>query len=377
MRHRTRSLLTALSFASALLGPPPGASEAQEDEPSLDTGGRDRHAVRDGETLSSIAEGQMGSADAWPKLWSYNPEITNPHYIYPGHVLRLREGVDLTQPESGGGATDASGRTGSLLGLRQRGARSAPGVVRLGDAVYLDGDALAQAARIDGSHEDHLMLSPSDLVYLKLGDGQAAPEKGRELTVFVRGDRRELNPRASRYHVFPAGHPGEVVRVVGAVRVLSYDGESRVARALVIEALEPIERGFEVADVPRRLAEVAPRKNAADVNAKIVAATRALGTLGDGQVVFLDAGSKQGVDVGNRFMVVRQGDTWRRGLSQREDMSGADRPDRHPPSDTEFPVEAVGELRVLYVRPDSSTALITRADSEVGPGDRVEMRAGY
>jgi hypothetical protein len=122
---------------------------------------------------------------------------------------------------------------------------------------------------------------------------------------------------------------------------------------------------------------VAPRKNAGDVKATIIAAARALGTLGDGQVVFIDAGSNQGVDVGNRFSVVRQGDTWRQELSQREDQTGAERHDPKPLPDSVYPVEGVAELRVLYVRPDTATALITRSDGELSPGDHVEMRAGY
>ncbi len=61
----------------------------------------------------------------------------------------------------------------------------------------------------------------------------------------------------------------------------------------------------------------------------------------------------------------------------REDLTGAERPDRHPLDSSAYPPEQVAELRVLYVRPGSSTAVITSAQVDVNPGDRVEMQAGY
>jgi len=340
-------------------------------------GGSDRHEVKDGETLSSVAEREMGSADAWPKLWSYNPEITNPHYIYPGHVLRVKEGVDLSVSAESSDSAGTSGIASRGLFSRRKTPRVGPGVVRVGEQVYLDRDALAQAGSIVGSHEDHFMLSPSDQAYVKFDAKGAVPVPGRELTVFIRLHRDELSPRADKLRTHTNRDGGEVVRVAGAVRVLSFDPDRRIARALVTEALEPIERGFQVADVPRALPEVPPRKNATDLKAQILASTHALGTLGEGQLVFVNAGSKQGVEVGNRFVVVRQGDTWRQQLWQREDLSGAERPDLTPLPDTAYPPEAIAELRVLYVRPGSATAMITSTATELAPGDRVELRAGY
>ena len=47
------------------------------------------YTVRAGDTLSSIAQQVFHSWRAWPKLWALNPEVTNPHWIYPGDVLRI------------------------------------------------------------------------------------------------------------------------------------------------------------------------------------------------------------------------------------------------------------------------------------------------
>ncbi|MDB4991375.1 MAG: hypothetical protein JWN04_6553 [Myxococcaceae bacterium] len=337
----------------------------------------DRHQVKDGETLSSLAERFLGNGDAWPKLWSFNPEITNPHWIYPGLVLKLKNGTDTpgaAEPEPEGAGPNGT-RSGFLRFAQRRKADVGAGTVVLGEQVYLDEQALKQAARIVGSSEDHMWASPTDEVYLKFKDG-IEPTVGKEVTVFLRLHHRELALNAGRYPAYHHTDGGEIVRVQGALRIVRYDAERKVATAVVTEALEGIERGFEVADMPRRLARVSPKTNGRDVAARIVAASR-LNTLGDGQVVFIDAGAKKGVEVGNRFLVVRQGDPWRQNLTQSEALTGEQRPDPHPLRAEEHPREVVAELRVLYVRPESATALITSSTVEVSPGEHVEMRSGY
>jgi hypothetical protein len=197
--------------------------------------------------------------------------------------------------------------------------------------------------------------------------------------VFRHFHRAELLPRAGKQSrdLHFAGDGGEVVRVVGALRVRAVDPDKRIARAVVIEALDPIERGFEVADVPRTLADVPPKVSNQKLEARIVSCAEPLGQLGEHQIVFIDAGSKQGVQSGNRFVVLRRGDSWRQNLVLKESLSGEVRPDRNPIDDKAYPWEAVGEARAIYVREESSTALITDAIVELNPGDRVELREGY
>jgi hypothetical protein len=99
--------------------------------------------------------------------------------------------------------------------------------------------------------------------------------------------------------------------------------------------------------------------------------------LGENQLVFINAGSKKGVEAGNRFVVLRQGDPWRQNLYLKERMSGEERPDPSPLPDRAYPWAVVGEARVIYVREDTSTALLTSSIVELNPGDRVELREGY
>ena len=379
-------LLLSVGMASAQAAPAPKKAEPRAEVPEAGN-----YIVLDGDTLWDLSGRYYGTSYEWPKLWSYNPEITNPHWIYPGHVLRLREGASGGTSVAVDGAPGASdgapgtddgglfvgkGRFGQGFGAK-RFAISRDGSILVGEEVYLDRDALKKAGKIVGSYEDHMLLSPSDEIYLEFGR-DAVPTTGREFTVFRHIQERENRPIAGRVPQITAeDERGESVRVLGAVRIRSYDEDTRVARAVIVEALEPIERGFQVTDMPRRLAQVPPRTNGRKVESKIVAAARPLGILGRNQVVFIGAGEKQGVEVGNRFLVVRQGDTWRRSLIRSEIKTAAERPARRKPDDSKYPKETIGEVRVLYVRPESCTGIITGSTHEVEPGDRVEMPEGF
>ena len=47
------------------------------------------HTVKEGDTLWDLSERELGSPWYWPKVWSYNPQIDNPHMIYPGNTIRF------------------------------------------------------------------------------------------------------------------------------------------------------------------------------------------------------------------------------------------------------------------------------------------------
>ena len=83
-----------------------------------------------------------------------------------------------------------------------------------------------------------------------------------------------------------------------------------VARAVITEAMDPIERGLFVAKLDRRFDLVEPKRNDENVVAHIIATVQPRTLLAFGNVVFLDVGEGHGIQPGNRFFVVRRGDEW-------------------------------------------------------------------
>ena len=49
----------------------------------------DVYYVKKGDTLWDISAIYLEQPWLWPKLWRFNPQIDNPHLIYPGDTLSL------------------------------------------------------------------------------------------------------------------------------------------------------------------------------------------------------------------------------------------------------------------------------------------------
>ena len=64
--------------------PPPSNSPALNNDVPLN------YVVQQGDTLWGISGVYLQEAWRWPELWDTNPQLDNPHRIYPGDVLALR-----------------------------------------------------------------------------------------------------------------------------------------------------------------------------------------------------------------------------------------------------------------------------------------------
>src|SRR6478672_11085670 len=68
------TLLTVTAYAAAV--------EMRGDHP-------DTYVVKRGDTLWDIAGRFLRKPWLWPEIWQANPQVKNPHLIYPGDVLSL------------------------------------------------------------------------------------------------------------------------------------------------------------------------------------------------------------------------------------------------------------------------------------------------
>lgn len=58
----------------------------------------EEYFVQSGDTLFDICDQLLDEPGYWPKLWALNPEIKNPHFIFPNMRLRFYPGDDETPP---------------------------------------------------------------------------------------------------------------------------------------------------------------------------------------------------------------------------------------------------------------------------------------
>src|SRR5262249_9922084 len=156
-------------------------------------------------------------------IWSYNPELQNPHWIYPGDQLRMRPHATAQEPPAGENelASAARGKS-SLISRRPLVAANS---IFLRDQGYIDDDVKDVWGDVGGSPDDQMLLSQGDNLYLDIGPGHdVAP--GQELTVF-----RPI-PNST------AGGKGTMVAILGTARVEKWDPQTRIARAHLTESLD-------------------------------------------------------------------------------------------------------------------------------------------
>ena len=319
----------------------------------------ERYQVRRGDTLWSITGRFLGNPWEWPRVWALNPEVTNPHWIYPDHELRLRGASDpeATLPTPGEAPTSSGGHDDT------RPRRAPPGTIRLRQEGFLDKESMEAAGTIVGSPEDHMLLAPYDRAYVRF-QGKTKPTVGRTYTIFRRVSSSER----------PPAEKGELVRVLGSLRLERYDEKRKVGEGLILETLDPVERGHSVAAIERRFVLVAPRRNTVERKGRIIATPRSRELNAQHQVVFVDLGEKDGLEVGNRVFVIRTGDEWRR---NRPVETGQESDSDAHVEDGNYPPEVLAEGRVASVRPRNSAVIITGSLSELSVGDEVEVRKGF
>lgn len=318
-----------------------------------------RYVVRRGDTLWDICTANLNNPWLWPEVWSLNPEITNPHWIYPGQVLRLRLG-DGTDAGSGawGEPTTLGRLAGGTVFFRSEGYidENAPD-------EDLDEDEIPEEqqppGRVVASWEDEMMLAYPDLLYVRF-DEDFPVQAGQQHTIYrVRETVYDIVDEDSDEE---PRRLGRIVEILGTGTVLSYDPEAHLARVQVVESINPIERGDFVGPVQRNLIVSEPRAAEVDLDGRIVATLRPRINNGQGFVVFVNRGYEDGVRDGNRFQIIRANDHYLESMH------------RDIPED--LPFEWIGECQVLEARKTASTCLITASTREIFVGERVTLSRG-
>lgn len=350
-----------------------------EDAPAFqrpEAGGGPRlYTVEKGDTLWDICAGQFGNPWEWPRVWSYNPQIQNPHWIYPGDQLRLSVVERAITKRLAGESLVLGMGDGQPL----RRALVPQKTVFLRNLGYIDDPTKDVWGELVGAQRERLILAEGSIVYMILRPGVKV-KKGQLLTVF--------RPLRSVRSVEGARMPdGELVAFRGAVEITGFDEKTRVARGKLIESLGEVERGAKVGPIRRRFEVVPPKPSKVDLWARVLTSMYPHEVLGQNQVVFIDRGANDGLKKGNRLFVVRRGDSWRNTLEtttamartrarlEADDASVELTPIHGDQED--FPEETIGEIRIISLRATTALALVTESAIEIAPGDRVVARKGH
>jgi LysM domain len=358
IERRIENTANGLSAPGSLLGPEPGAPAAEgQDKVTAAPGSGpipELHVVQKGDTLWSLCSKYFNDPWRWPRLWAANPVITNPHWIFPGDIVRLGEGsasAAVAVP-----APAAPAKRQGLTSVNRMGALGGNAVL-LREMGFIETKDLEQAATITGSREEKLMLSTNDQAYLRYPD-KTPLRAGERYSVFsTDSDKPVVDTTTGKTY-------GYLVRIQGDL-VVNQIAENDVARGTLVDTVAPIERGARVSPFVHQFKRVEPRPSDVNLEARVIATFAPNSLLGPGHFVVLNRGKRDGVQIGNRTFVIRRGDGYRANLGSWE---------IHDPA---APREVVGEIMVVDVRDDASVAWIARSSKELKVGELTEMRKGH
>lgn len=346
MKKSLISLIAVSATACAL------AFSAWAQEARLKDNHPDEYTVVKGDTLWDISDKFLENPWMWPEIWQVNPQIDNPHLIFPGDVISL---VYL------------DGKPRLVL---QRTYKMSPGTVKMTPSVkVMPLDEAIPAIPLDRINS---FLSRSRV--LGIGELEAAPYvvAGEDKRIIVgAGDniyaRGDFAGDVKTYGVYRKGQlykdpeSGEVLGVealdIGSVKMR--DLANDIATFSVIRTTEEIRVTDRVLPTEERAIDSTFYPSAPEdenVRGLIVAVEGGVTQVGYLDVVALNLGERDNIEVGNVLAVYKRGEVVK-------DRIAGDR--------ITLPEERAGLLMVFRTFEKMSLGIVLAAERPLAVEDRL------
>lgn len=320
-----------------------------------------RYVVQPGDTLWDISRRYLGSPWYWPKLWTRNPQIQNPHWIFPGNLILFSTAgeVAVTPKEpkqkswediskSGDDAIKSTDISvgGKIVSVQNLGLEGQTILDRR--ESFIDAKGLKESGTVLRTSDARTFLSSGDPLFLSFKDLRNV-RTGEQYSIY-----RKVTPINDPLTNRLTGH---MIQLTGILQITAV--EKRWARGTIVEAFREVQRGDLVGRYIHHKVQVKIRRNEALVRGHVFRATSSVSIAGQFFQVFINRGRRHGVRSGNVFSVYRRGGIFR------DHMPVSQRNRR-------FAREFVGRAVVIEVRRDTCVAVVTQSVSEIHDGDEVE-----
>lgn len=324
---------------------------------ALKPGAPRNYVVRRGDTLWGIANTFLRDPWLWPEIWYINPDIRNPHRIYPGDSVRLalrgdgRTSLELVR--GGGGAV----RLEPML-------RSAPLEGPIATIPYsliaaflsrpgvLTGDEVTAAPYVVALRDDHQIAGAGHDLYVK----KLAGETGARYSV-MHVDEPLRDPQSGRKLGYLAIYTGTAQ--------LTRPGD--VAKATLTDsARETLQGDVLIAEDISPTSDFAPHAPIQAVDGRIIAVVDNVLLAGQYEVVALNRGSQDGLERGS-VLTVDQAGPWTDDHCAKIDGNST----CWLHHSLQLPSESAGTLLVFKTYERMSYALILSDTVPINIGDRV------
>jgi len=300
------------------------------------------YVIQKGDTLWGLSEKFLNDPRYWPDLWSKNSRLTNPHLIYPGQLVRFKDGkLEIVDAPLETGAQKAS----SAVQVAPEVAEEKVFVVRGNEGWLLEKD-LAPDGRIIAGQHGRLILGEDDTVYTDVGTAHGGGD-GKKYTILRKSTmvKHPVTAEELGYRVFPLG----VLQLTHATELNS--------RAIINLSFKEVEPGdLLVPYQPIKRKNIPLKMVSRPLKGYIVESASGADAVAAGDVVYLDLGTRQGVEVGNMLYISRKV-AIEKMLVER--YVG------------ELPSEVLGALVVVETGKNTSTAIVVKSIDAIFKGNDV------
>jgi len=302
----------------------------------------DRYVVVKGDTLWDISAMFLRDPWLWPEIWYVNTQVENPHLIYPGDILtlvyvngrpqlRLTRGEVKLSPQIRYESLDNAIPTIPLDSIRQF----------LTQTIVVDENELNTAPYVLQSADEHVISGAGDRVYVR-------GIKDREHALFDVFEQGEayIDPDTDELLGYAALYMGSgPIQSFGDPATLLLTNTTQEVRAG--DRLRPAENHDPTL-------QFQPHPTPPGTEGHIISVIGGVSQIGQFNVVALDLGAREGMEVGHVMRIFQAGEI------VRDPFSG-----KRLNNEVKLPDEEAGVLMVFRTFEKVSFALVMEATSPI------------
>ena len=284
-------------------------SVAQAQNLEINPDSPDQYVVVEGDTLWDISGRFLSEPWRWPEIWEVNPQINDPHLIYPGDIVSLtyRDGLPVLSVNRGGvagGSTSGRSTSGRAVRLspeiREYEREDAITTIPMEairhflerPMVINDDDEMDSWPYVVSSPQQRLISGQGNRIYV-----MGIVDNGQEsYSIFRKGKAYEKNGETLGYEALHLGDA--VIEKHGSPATLLITDSTREVMngdRLMAQSRDDISSDF----IPNPVTD--------PVQGSIISVIDGLYDIGGNQIVVIDVGSNDGIEVGDLLGVYQDG----------------------------------------------------------------------
>jgi len=296
------------------------------------------YTVKKGDTLWGLSERFSDTPWQWPYLWKENPQILNPHLIYPGERIRLLYRKDV---ETAVKPPLVAAEIKTPLREKDAPFYTYSSIQRVGFLKKTPIQPYGAIVRAEGLKEK---ISTGDRVYV-VPKSDAPLSVGSRYTTY-----RTFEPLRSKDKKEVIGVQHYLTGVVEVIKI-----EPQFVVAEVVKSYRAIAVNDQLMPYERRSPKITLTPSAKNIEGTILISEENQGIIGADHVVFIDRGTTSGIKPGQCYTI----------YYQEEEILDPSAKERVALT----PVE-LGKMLVLLAEDTTASALITSSKKDIVPGEK-------